>query len=87
MQDIVFQLHRFITAFSKYHTDCNETMKSNTDLFPIEVDLPHAMLNKNSSFEDEDDGSFNGAEVKTPYRDSIDKVEQSQKDENLLGEF
>jgi len=87
VQDIVFQLHRFITAFSKYHTDCNETMKSNTDLFPIEVDLPQAMLNKNSSFEDEDDGSLNGAEVKAPYRDSIDKDQQSQRDENLLGDF
>ena len=25
---------------SKYNTDCFETMKSITDIFPIEVDLP-----------------------------------------------
>lgn len=38
MQDIVFQLHRFITALEKYHKDCNEVMKE-ADIFPIEVDL------------------------------------------------
>ena len=38
MQDIVFQLHRFITALDKYHKDCNEVMKE-ADIFPIEVDL------------------------------------------------
>jgi PRKCA-binding protein len=38
VQDIVFQLHRFITALDKYHKDCNEVMKE-ADIFPIEVDL------------------------------------------------
>jgi hypothetical protein len=38
VQDIIFQLHRFITALDKYHTDCNEIMKE-ADIFPIEVDL------------------------------------------------
>ena len=28
VQDIVFQLHRFISTMSKYHTDCYESMKS-----------------------------------------------------------
>lgn len=44
VQDIIFQLHRFITAMSKYNTDCFETMKSITDIFPIEVDLPETTL-------------------------------------------
>ncbi|CAF0731375.1 unnamed protein product [Rotaria sp. Silwood1] len=38
VQDIVFQLHRFITALDKYHKDCNDVMKE-ADIFPIEVDL------------------------------------------------
>lgn len=28
---------------SKYHTDCYETMKTITNIFPIEVDLPENM--------------------------------------------
>jgi len=46
VQDIIFQLHRFITAMSKYNTDCFETMKSITDIFPIEVDLPETTLHQ-----------------------------------------
>ncbi len=30
---------------SKYHTDCYESMKSISNIFPIEVDLPIAILN------------------------------------------
>ena len=45
VQDIVFQLHRFISTMSKYHTDCYESMKSISNIFPIEVDLPIAILN------------------------------------------
>lgn len=40
VQDIVFQLHRFITSMSKYHTECYDQMKSIVNIFPIEVDLP-----------------------------------------------
>jgi hypothetical protein len=45
VQDIVFQLHRFISTMSKYHTDCYESMKSISNICPIAVDLPIAILN------------------------------------------
>jgi len=48
VQDIVCQLHRFITAMAKYHTDCHESMKSIVNIFPIEVDLPESMSNSNA---------------------------------------
>lgn len=34
----MFQLQKFVTAMSKYHTDCHEVMASAV-VFPIEVDL------------------------------------------------
>jgi len=53
VQDIVFQLHRFITALDKYHKDCNEVMKE-ADIFPIEVDLALPTL-RGSTNDDQDD--------------------------------
>ena len=53
VQDIVFQLHRFITALDKYHKDCNEVMKE-ADIFPIEVDLALPAL-RGSMNDDQDD--------------------------------
>ncbi|CAF2810752.1 unnamed protein product [Rotaria sp. Silwood2] len=38
VQDIVFQLHRFMTGLDKYHKDSNEIMKE-VDIFPIEINL------------------------------------------------
>ncbi|CAG5122368.1 unnamed protein product [Candidula unifasciata] len=38
VQDIVFQLQKFVTAMAKYHTDCHDVMKDAV-VFPIEVDL------------------------------------------------
>jgi len=54
VQDIVFQLHRFITALDKYHKDCNEVMKE-ADIFPIEVDLSLPTLRAIVNNDDEDD--------------------------------
>ncbi|CAF1402546.1 unnamed protein product [Adineta steineri] len=53
VQDIVFQLHRFITALEKYHKDCDAIMKE-ADIFPIEVDLSLAVFHK-KNFDDDDD--------------------------------
>lgn len=36
VQDIVFQLQRFVSAISKYHNDCHGVLKE-ADVFPIEV--------------------------------------------------
>nr|CAB3264853.1 PRKCA-binding protein-like [Phallusia mammillata] len=38
VQDIVFQLQRFVSAITEYHESCHESMKD-ADVFPIEVDL------------------------------------------------
>lgn len=43
---------------SKYNTDCCDEMKSISDIFPIEVDLPATLMVQSDSFEnDEDEGN------------------------------
>ncbi|XP_074647384.1 PRKCA-binding protein-like isoform X2 [Tubulanus polymorphus] len=56
VQDIVFQLQRFVSAMSKYHTDCHSVLKE-ADVFPIEVDLSRSTFtyDKSNEFNDEDD--------------------------------
>ncbi|XP_041473943.1 PRKCA-binding protein-like isoform X2 [Lytechinus variegatus] len=60
VQDIVFQLHRLVSAMTQYLQDCHQQMK-NTDLFPIEVDLLRTTINYdrsdqfNDGFDDEED--------------------------------
>ncbi|XP_067876064.1 PRKCA-binding protein [Heterodontus francisci] len=44
VQDIVFQLQRFVSAMSKYYDECYAVLKD-ADVFPIEVDLTKTMLN------------------------------------------
>ena len=38
VQDIVFQLQRFVSAITEYHQSCHKTMQD-TNVFPIDVDL------------------------------------------------
>lgn len=52
MQDIVFQLQKFVTAMSKYHTDCHQAM-AGAVVFPIEVDLTRGTFTYDTS------GQFN----------------------------
>ncbi|XP_070579307.1 PRKCA-binding protein-like isoform X2 [Ptychodera flava] len=56
VQDIVFQLQRFVSAMSNYHEDCHKQMKD-ADVFPIEVDLLRTTFNydKSNEFNDQDD--------------------------------
>ena len=62
VQDIVFQLHQFITALDKYHKDCNEVMKE-ADIFPIEVDLTlptlRGIMSNDADENDDDDDDEN----------------------------
>lgn len=44
VQDIVFQLQRFVSAMSKYYDECYAVLKE-ADVFPIEVDLTRTTLN------------------------------------------
>ncbi|XP_012880250.1 PREDICTED: PRKCA-binding protein [Dipodomys ordii] len=43
VQDIVFQLQRFVSTMSKYYNDCYAVLRD-ADVFPIEVDLAHTSL-------------------------------------------
>lgn len=56
VQDIVFQLQKFVSAMSKYHNDCHEVM-AGAVVFPIEVDLTRGTFTYDTSgqFNDEQD--------------------------------
>ncbi|KAJ8254351.1 hypothetical protein COCON_G00209630 [Conger conger] len=57
VQDIVFQLQRFVSGMSHYYDECYTVLKE-ADVFPIEVDLSRTMINYGSqahSYTDEDE--------------------------------
>ncbi|XP_075260402.1 PRKCA-binding protein-like isoform X2 [Convolutriloba macropyga] len=57
VQDIVYQLQRFVAAMSRYNNDCKQQITNNS-VFPIEVDLLRSTLNfakKGDFSEDGDD--------------------------------
>lgn len=47
VQDIVFQLQRFVSGMSHYYDECYAVLKE-ADVFPIEVDLSRTMINYGS---------------------------------------
>uniref|UniRef100_A0A667WGN1 PRKCA-binding protein n=1 Tax=Myripristis murdjan TaxID=586833 RepID=A0A667WGN1_9TELE len=47
VQDIVFQLQRFVSGMSRYYDECYAVLKE-ADVFPIEVDLSRTMINYSS---------------------------------------
>ncbi|KAM9746529.1 PRKCA-binding protein isoform 1-T2 [Menidia menidia] len=67
VQDIVFQLQRFVSGMSNYYDECYAVLKE-ADVFPIEVDLSRTMLNYSSQpfaytdeeEEEEEDGGEEG---------------------------
>ena len=72
VQDIVFQLHRFITALDKYHKECNETMKD-ADIFPIEVDLTFPTLRGTDNHDDDESEEENETNPEQlPAKEDID---------------
>lgn len=52
----MFQLHRLVSALSRYHNDCHAVLKE-ADVFPIEVDLSRSTFSydKSQQFNDEED--------------------------------
>uniref|UniRef100_A0A4W5JCU7 PRKCA-binding protein n=1 Tax=Hucho hucho TaxID=62062 RepID=A0A4W5JCU7_9TELE len=57
IQDIVFQLQRFVSGMSRYYDECYAVLKE-ADVFPIEVDLSRTMINYGSqsrSFTEEEE--------------------------------
>ncbi len=85
VQDIVFQLHRFITALDKYHKDCNDVMKE-ADIFPIEVDLTLPTLRGigNPDTDDEDDEANGDDLLNDDQQEIISNQHQTVKDFDLL---
>uniref|UniRef100_A0A3Q0RT69 PRKCA-binding protein n=1 Tax=Amphilophus citrinellus TaxID=61819 RepID=A0A3Q0RT69_AMPCI len=62
VQDIVFQLQRFVSGMSHYYNECYAVLKE-ADVFPIEVDLSRTMINYSSqsfSYTDEDEEEEGG---------------------------
>uniref|UniRef100_A0A8C9JIA0 PRKCA-binding protein n=1 Tax=Panthera tigris altaica TaxID=74533 RepID=A0A8C9JIA0_PANTA len=55
LQDIVFQLRRFVSTMSQYYNDCYAVLRD-ADVFPIEVDLAHTTLAYGLSQEEFTDG-------------------------------
>ncbi|KAK0048660.1 PRKCA-binding protein-like isoform X1 [Biomphalaria glabrata] len=70
VQDIVFQLQKFVTAMAKYHTDCHDVMKGAV-VFPIEVDLSRGTFTYESA------NNFN---------DGGDDEEEEDDDEEMIGQ-
>ncbi|XP_033747583.1 PRKCA-binding protein-like isoform X2 [Pecten maximus] len=63
VQDIVFQLQRFVSAMAKYHNDCHGVMKKAV-VFPIEVDLSRGTFTYDTTnqFNDEEEDEEEGVE-------------------------
>uniref|UniRef100_A0A7N6FHE5 PRKCA-binding protein n=1 Tax=Anabas testudineus TaxID=64144 RepID=A0A7N6FHE5_ANATE len=66
VQDIVFQLQRFVSGMSRYYDECYAVLKE-ADVFPIEVDLSRTMINYSSQSlsytedeEEEEEGGGSG---------------------------
>jgi hypothetical protein len=64
VQDIVFQLHRFISALDKYHRDCNDIMKE-ADIFPIEAELDLPTFDQKEFNDDDESDEMNNQQEKT----------------------
>lgn len=82
MQDIAFQLQRFVTAFSRYHTDCRQVLEPTRNLFPIEVDLSQVAVKYNTTGrlpdaddDDEPDSYDSGAASGQRQRDAESGVD------------
>ncbi|CAL1527465.1 unnamed protein product [Lymnaea stagnalis] len=71
VQDIVFQLQKFVTAMAKYHTDCHDVMK-NAVVFPIEVDLSRGTFTYDSANNFNDGGD--------------DEEEEEDDDDEMIGQ-
>ncbi|KAJ1062532.1 hypothetical protein K5549_018567, partial [Capra hircus] len=75
VQDIVFQLQRFVSTMSKYYNDCYSVLRG-ADVFPIEVDLAHTTLayglsqDEFTDGEDEEDEDEEDTAAGEPPRDS-----------------
>ncbi|KAK2501906.1 hypothetical protein MC885_017969 [Smutsia gigantea] len=74
VQDIVFQLQRFVSTMSKYYNDCYVVLRD-ADVFPIEVDLAHTTLaygvsqDEFTDGEDEEDEDDENTAAREPSRD------------------
>lgn len=70
VQDIVFQLQRFVSGMSRYYDECYAVLKE-ADVFPIEVDLSRTMVNYGSQSQ--------------AYQDEEEDEEEEEKDKEVDG--
>lgn len=75
MQDIVFQLQKFVSAMAKYHNDCHAVMRDAV-VFPIEVDLSRGTFTYDTS------NQFNDEE-----EDDDDEVAETAIEEEITGDL
>ncbi|KAK2833780.1 hypothetical protein Q5P01_017669 [Channa striata] len=78
VQDIVFQLQRFVSGMSRYYDECYAVLKE-ADVFPIEVDLSRTMINYSSQSlsyteDDEEDDDRGGSSAGGQAENGAEKL-------------
>uniref|UniRef100_H3ACF1 PRKCA-binding protein n=1 Tax=Latimeria chalumnae TaxID=7897 RepID=H3ACF1_LATCH len=76
VQDIVFQLQRFVSAMSKYYDECYAVLKD-ADVFPIEVDLSRTTFSYGQR-----DIFTDGAEDEEEEEEEEEPVTEKKEEEN-----
>ncbi|XP_070612271.1 PRKCA-binding protein [Erythrolamprus reginae] len=81
VQDIVFQLQRFVSTLSKYYDDCYAVLRE-ADVFPIEVDLARTTLSygqkdvftDGAEDEEEEEGGGSSSECNKKEEENEEKL-------------
>ena len=80
VQDIVFQLQKYVMLMAKYHAQSHAALQPTGDLFPIEVDLSQVAVKYNTTGQlpaDEDDED-EAEPVPQQFVDSARRTESEQ---------
>ncbi|XP_039621134.1 PRKCA-binding protein [Polypterus senegalus] len=87
VQDIVFQLQRFVSGMSHYYDECYGVLKD-ADVFPIEVDLSRTMLTyggQRDLYNEDEEGEDEGGESQgTSEQSSRGARQEENGDEKLI---
>ncbi|XP_028670894.1 PRKCA-binding protein [Erpetoichthys calabaricus] len=88
VQDIVFQLQRFVSGMSHYYDECYGVLKD-ADVFPIEVDLSRTMLTyggQRELYNEDEEGEDEGGESQegTSEQSSKGARQEENGDEKLI---
>ncbi|XP_064616079.1 PRKCA-binding protein-like isoform X1 [Liolophura sinensis] len=80
VQDIVFQLQRFVSAMAKYHNDCHGVMKDAV-VFPIEVDLSRGTFTYDTGEQ------FNDGEDEDDEEEEVNSDPKQQQQQQNFGDL